>query len=67
MKQNSQRILHERNVYAFLGHLAQELIQLNKNKYAECLAFLLVKRTIEKVCQLKLQLANRSFPGIYDW
>jgi hypothetical protein len=67
IKMNAGRLLHERNVYAFLGHLAEELIELNKNLYAECLAFLIVKRVMEQISKLKQQIKIRSHPGILKW
>ena len=67
IKENSQKLLHERNKYAFYGHLAEELLELNTNKYAFCLAFLLVKKVIEQINTLKTSLKNKKVAGIEEW
>ena len=64
IKENAQKLLHERNKYAFYGHLSEELLEFSANKYSSCLAFLLVKRVVEQINFLKSSLKSRKFVGI---
>lgn len=67
IKENAQKLLHERNKYAFYGHLAEELLELSPNKYAFCLSFLLVKKVIEQINTLKASLKSKNVAGIEKW
>jgi hypothetical protein len=67
LKGYCKRILHYRNIYAFLGHLAEDLVELNINIYAECLSFLLVKKVMTNILELKQSIKNREIKGIEKW
>jgi hypothetical protein len=60
-------LLHQRNIYAFLGHLAEELIEVHYNDYYECLAFLLVKKVMSKISSLKQAIKKKEIKGILAW
>lgn len=60
-------ILHQRNVYAFLGHLAEELIETHYNMYSQCLSFLIVKKVIGKLAGLRQALKKQELKGVSGW
>lgn len=45
-KRNSNRILHERNIYVFLASVAEEAVNYANLKYSELVGFLLVKKLL---------------------
>lgn len=45
-KRNSNRILHERNIYVFLASVAEEAVNLGMLKHSELVGFLLVKKLL---------------------
>lgn len=47
--------------------MAEELLELCHNKYAFCLAFLLVKKVIEQINTLKASLKSKQVAGIEKW
>lgn len=66
-KSNWAIILHERNLYAFLGHLAEEVLEFSFNVYGECLAFLIVQKIITHISKLKRMLDTGKIHGIKEW
>jgi hypothetical protein len=67
VRRNSRLVLHHRNLYAFLGHLAEDLIETHLNNYYQCLAFLLVKKVVTKIAALKLSLKKREIKEVQNW
>jgi hypothetical protein len=67
IKNNCKYILHERNVYAFLGHLAEDLIETHLNTYYQCLGFLLVKKVITRLSGLRVAIKKREIKDIKNW
>lgn len=67
VRNNSRLILHHRNLYAFLGHLAEDLIETHLNNYYQCLAFLLVKKVVTKIAALKLSIKKREIKEVQNW
>ena len=67
IKRSWKIILFERNLYAYLGHLTEELVEINYNIYAECLAFLILKRAISRILALKKGIESETVPGVDNW
>ena len=67
IKNSWKAVLHQRNLYAFLGHLAEELLEFNFNIYAECLAFLTLKKAMSKIQLLKNQMETGTLKGVENW
>ena len=67
IRKNCALILHERNVYAFLGHIAEDLIETHYNTYYQCLSFLLVKKVITRLTNLTQALRKKEMKGIDNW
>ena len=67
VKLNAQKILNERNKYTFYGHIAEEALEFDQNKYASCLAFLLVKKAVEAANALNFKIKGRKFDGVTNW
>jgi serine/threonine-protein kinase ULK2 len=59
-KKNANRILHERNIYVFLASVAEDAMGNGTNPYSEILGFLLVKKLLSLIDNLKTQLAVRA-------
>lgn len=58
-KQNSSRILHERNKYVFLASVAEDSVALNF-KYSDLLGYILIKKLFRMLCELKFALENNK-------
>lgn len=58
-KRNSNRILHERNIYVFLASLAEEAMCNQNLRYSEILGFLLVKKLLQMVEFLADKMKNK--------
>jgi len=59
-KQNSNRILHDRNIYVFLASVAEEAIKNTFIPISELCGFFLVKKLILLIDALSLQLAQKK-------
>lgn len=66
-KQNSSRILHERNKYVFLASVAEEAINF-VFKYSDLVVFVLIKKLFRMICEIKyiLETSKNSF-GLELW
>lgn len=62
-KQNSSRILHERNKYVFLASVAEDSIALGY-KYSDLVGYILIKKLFRMLCELKFVLENSE--NVYD-
>lgn len=62
-KQNSSRILHERNKYVFLASVAEDSIALGY-KYSDLIGYILIKKLFRMLCELKFVLENNQ--NIFD-
>ena len=67
IRANCKLLLHQRNIYAFLGHCAEDLIETHFNDYYQCLAFLLVKKVMSKIIALKQSIKKREIKLIQSW
>ena len=54
-------------MYAFLGHLAEDLIETHLNTYYQCLSFLLVKKAIARLSGLRQAIKKREIKDIQNW
>lgn len=67
IRRNCKLLLHHRNVYAFLGHLAEEVVEAHYNDYFECLAFLLLKKVMSRISLLRQAVKKREVKGVVAW
>jgi len=58
-KQNSSRILHERNKYVFLASVAEDSIAL-AYKLSDLIGYILIKKLFRMLCELKFVLENNQ-------
>jgi serine/threonine-protein kinase ULK/ATG1 len=66
-KNNSNRLLHERNKYVFLASVAEDTIS-NNVKLSGLVAFLLVKRLFFLLTNMKMSLlAKTNIFGLREW
>lgn len=66
-KQNSSRILHERNKYVFLASVAEDSVALCF-KFSDLLGYILIKKLFRMLCELKFALENnKNTFGLEMW
>ncbi len=58
-KQNTSRILHERNKYVFLASVAEDAISFSF-KYSDLIGFILIKKLFKMLCELKFDVKNKK-------
>ena len=58
-KQNSARILHERNKYVFLATVAEDAISFGYKK-SDLLGFILIKKLFWMLCELRYTLETKK-------
>lgn len=59
-KRNSNRILHERNIYVFLASVAEDAMNSYTQRYSELSGFLLVKKLLMLIDFLRTNLQFRK-------
>lgn len=59
-KRNSNRILHERNIYVFLATVAEEAMDMDRFAHAELVGFLLVKKLMQILSFIKKNIENKN-------
>lgn len=66
-KQNSSRILHERNKYVFLASIAEDAINFGF-KLSDLVVFVLIKKLFRMICEIKISLENnKNAFGLEMW